>query len=191
MFCVSLCVSVLLIRLFSPVWFWFKSGKSFDVITGWNPSYYWYQLHMSDKVGMVIWTLKEYKKTCVDLQTPASIRELDWAQVPHHLHLPGLRQRDLSYMAGDQETCGSTRTKTWNPSHPYLYYSINSQQQPPQAVLYFKLKTLIQRKHQQSKQRTNSIWTGNLQNQSQGGQSSVWTRREMDKRQTMAQRASV
>lgn len=40
----------------------------------------------------------------VDLQTPASIRQLNRVQVPHHLFLPGLSQWDLSHMARDQET---------------------------------------------------------------------------------------
>lgn len=43
-------------------------------------------------------------KSAVDLQTPSSIRQLNWVQVPHHLFLPGLSQRDLGHVASDQET---------------------------------------------------------------------------------------
>lgn len=40
----------------------------------------------------------------VNLQTPAAIRQLHRTQVPHHLFLPGLSQRDLCYVACDQKT---------------------------------------------------------------------------------------
>lgn len=39
----------------------------------------------------------------VDLQTPASIRQLNRTQVSHHLLLPGLSQRDLGNVACDEE----------------------------------------------------------------------------------------
>lgn len=57
------------------------------------------------------------KKGAVDLQTPASIRQLNGAQVPHHLFLPGFSQRDLSHMARDQETW-STEMDTHNRGRP-------------------------------------------------------------------------
>lgn len=46
----------------------------------------------------------KWKPSAAHLQTPASIRQLNRAQVPHHLFLPGISQRDLSHVAGDQET---------------------------------------------------------------------------------------
>lgn len=45
------------------------------------------------------------KKQDVDLQAPASIGQLHWSEVPYHLFLPSISQRDLCYMACDQKTC--------------------------------------------------------------------------------------
>lgn len=49
-------------------------------------------------------TSENTQNDAVNLQTPAAIRQLHRAQVPHHLFLPSLSQRDLCYMACDQKT---------------------------------------------------------------------------------------
>lgn len=123
---------------------------------------------------MVIWTLKEY------LKKQKTKHVLTYRPQPPSGSWTERRYLTISFF----QASGREILATWQvirrpveapkqrheiPHTLFYLYSINSQQQPPQAVLYFKLKTLIQRKHQQSKQRTNSIWTGNLQNQSQGG----------------------
>lgn len=43
----------------------------------------------------------EELKASADLQTPASVWQLDGEQVPHHLLLPGFSQWDLGHMARD------------------------------------------------------------------------------------------
>lgn len=54
---------------------------------------------------MKLWYAWLFKsQNAVDLQTPASIWQLNGAQVPHHLLLPGLGQRNLSHVTCDQET---------------------------------------------------------------------------------------
>lgn len=57
---------------------------------------------------------KGEEKRAADLQTPASIWELDRSQVPHHLLLPGIAQRDFSHVACDQE---SWNAQTYTLSH--------------------------------------------------------------------------